>query len=71
MFENYRSCFAAEQVVNIKLGASMIKVQRYMIIMCLIVCMTGCGQIKEQGNPYFYDRENTDLNAVLTYYDDD
>ena len=71
MFENYGSCFAAEQFVNIKLGANMIKVQRYMIIMCLLVCMTGCGQIKEQGNPYFYDGENTDLNAVLTYYDDD
>lgn len=49
----------------------MIKIQRYVIIMCLIICMTGCGQIKEQGNPYFYDRENTELNAVLTYYDDD
>ena len=71
MFENCGSCFAAERFVNIKSGANMIKIQRYVIIMCLIICMTGCGQIKEQGNPYFYDRENTELNAVLTYYDDD
>jgi len=71
MFENCGSYFAAERFVNIKSGANMIKIQRYVIIMCLIICMTGCGQIKEQGNPYFYDRENTELNAVLTYYDDD
>lgn len=73
----------------------MKSIKKYIIIACLVICMTGCGQAKEKDNtaenvkesvsqntddgklyvrvhnPYFYEKEVTNLNVSLEYCEGD